>query len=545
MQFGFESDVAKEVMRRRNDGKTARTQYETDWEQISRIYHPNRQGFASTIRRDRDNMGALYNSTTLTTARNSVANLYSALCNPANVWFQLETADPELRDYGPMKKWSAYVSDLMLASFRPGVSNFYSAAMNLVADFGILGTGVAVDEELYGKQKIVTQPINPGDCFIFVDAFGMVTEIIIEFRLTIVQAARKYGLENLPEDLRKKVGEKDQNTAEYMFLQAIQPNDDFVAGQLGNNNKPVVSTHVSETGKAVVKQSGFYEMPACAARWFADTGQSYGRGLGFLNLPSGKVLQQMEKDNLQAAGFAARPPIVTAGTRANKLMQQLRPGALMHNGLSLQGQRLMAPLLTSQTLPISVQMTERKAKEVEDGWHAAMMALSGSRTGITDLEVMERIEERLTLIAPFMGNFQTEALMPLLRRRFAILYRAGQIPRPPIDLGGQPLNITFTSIAAQAQKASGAVTARRFINDIGGLAQLDPSVMDHVSTHQLVEALAGAGLPVGIVRSQEDVDRIQAQRAQQQQLLEAAAVTQQGADTAATLANAGLLEGTQ
>jgi hypothetical protein len=547
------SALAKTIFARFEELKGDRNHRAHEMEAVARIYRPQRQGFIGTTgRRDDFNLHELFNSTTLVAAGNLTASLYSTMCNPANDWFEATTLDQDLAEWHGVKDWLGTVSRRMLMSFAPAVSNFYSSAVPWASDTPVLGTGFMISDEGSGRRRLIDTCISPADVVFGVDADGLADELVVERWLTPVQAARFYGIEALPPKLRERAaqGKADMRTR---FLQAIQPNDDFTPGRLGVKGMPFVSTHVSEDGMAVTRQAGYHEQAFGVSRWDVDGSNPWGRGLGYLTLASGRKLQAMTRDNLSAGALAAKPPMGTTGTRAVKEGMKIAPGAWLHGAISHTGQRLMQPVVTSNGLPITAEMERQAKEEVENAWHAQLLTLVG-RTGLGNLEVIERMEERLRLQAPYLGRMQHEGLAVMLERRFGLMFRAGQFPPPPPELKGQPLDIRFTSVAALAQRAQEGVAAARLLEDTYKLAgaQSDPQaaaeVWDNVDTDRTLAVLAEArGAPSVMLRSPEQIAerrQARAQAAQAQQMMAMAAqAAAAGKDAAGAMAQLAPPEG--
>lgn len=530
------SSLAKLIFARNDELLVDRNARAPELEAVSRLYRPQRQGFRSqSDKRDDYNLHQLFNSTTLINSSNMAANVYSTLCNQANDWFQATTADPGVADDPAAKDWLDIVSRRMLASFGPGISTFYSAAVSWSADISVLGTGCMVSDEGMGRRRLIDTCVSPADFVFSVDVDGMADELIVTRWLTPVQAARFYGIDALPPKLRERAAQNKADTRT-RFLQAVQPNDDFTPGSFGPKGRPFLSTHVSEDGMAVVRQGGMYEQNFAIPRWDVDGENPWGHGLGYLTLASGQKLQAQSRDNLTAGALMAKPPIATAGTKALRENAKLAPGVFLHGALAVgNGQQLVKPLQMSQGLPVTAEMERQTREEVENGWLAQLLTLA-NRTGLGTLEVIERMEERLRLHAPYTGRMQTEGLSFVLERRFKMLLRAGQLPPPPKVLAGQPLEIRYTSVAALAQKAGEGVATRRLVQDLTALAAAQPSpgaaqgIWDNANTDEIAAILADSGgAPARVIRAPQDREAIRQARAQQEQMQQALAAAQQGA----------------
>lgn len=531
--------LAKHVIDRRSELQKHWSQRSPELNAIAQIYRPERQGFTGQGKNDL-NLHKQFSSAGLVAAGNATASLYSTLSNPANRWLEASSGDDDLDKFDTVAAWNDIVSRRMLASFGASMSNYYNSAVSWVGDVVALGSGVMVSDAAQGKRRFRDTCVCLTDCVFGTDSWGEVNELIVVRRLTAVNAAREFGVKTLPEKLRDKAANGD-NSDTFEFLQAIQINDDFTPNMFGVKGKPWVSTHVSVEGCTVVKQGGMTEQSFAVPRWMTDGQSALGRGLGYLNLAAGLKLQAQERDNLQAGALAARPPLATIGTKAMRNMAQLSPGKFLHGGMLPNGTQGVKPVFTHQGMPVTLEMVNSTKDEIENGWHAALLSLVG-RTGLGNLEVIERQEERLRLQAPFMGRLQTEGLTPLLERRFALLWRAGQIPPPPPELKGRPLVMKFTSVAARAQRAEEGVATARLLEDTYKLAERHPDpqqVWDNVDIDGAYDVLAEArGVPRRALRTDKEIEKLRADRAKEAEAANAMATAAQGASIGKDMAAA-------
>lgn len=534
------NSVAKHVIDRFEELDQYRTVRADELDLIAKLYRPQRQGFRGS-NRDQWNLHKQFNSTGLTAAKNASASIYSTICNPANRWMVASSGDDELDKFDSVATWLEIVTKRMLMSFGNSMSNFYPSAVTVAGDCSALGTSIMVSDEWpNGRKRFIDTCVSPADCVIGVDAAGEVDELIVEHRLTAVQAARRYGYETLPEKLQERAS-SNNHTEKTVFYQAIQPNDDYTPGRIGAKGKPFVSTHVSVEGKTVVKQGGMSEQNFGVARWSAEGDNPWGRGLGYLTLASALKLQSQERDNLQAGALAARPPIATTGSKAMRQAAQLQPGHFLHGGITPNGQPAAKPIFTHQGLPVTLDMVRATKEEVENGWHAQLLMLVG-RTGLGNLEVIEQMEERYRLQAPYMGRMQSEWMTPIADRRFSMMFRAGQIPPPPEELKGRPLIMKYTGVSQLAQRSQEGVAVSRLLEDVYKLAQYHPrpeEVWDNIDSDGAIDVLAEArGVPRRAITSDDKRDKVRADRAEQQEAAAAMEQAAAGASVAKDMAGA-------
>ena len=520
-----------------SDLKAARADHERDWEEIGRLIRPTRRGFISAdpsqTRSER-----LLNSGAIIANNNFSSGIWGTLNNPANKWFGTKSSDAALNAFQPMKEWNDAVAGIIAASFSSGVSPFYSATTQLYGDIAALGNSAQIAEMRQGERRIVDQTISMAEICYDIDADGQVIETIRRFRLSPVQAAHKFGIDMLPEKIadQAKTGSRDK----LIFYHHVYKNRDWIKGRLGPSGKRWHSIHTSEDGGAVLRHSGYDEMPFLAPRWEVETGESYGVGPGWIALASARKMDLMERANLRAGQRAADPTVLAPERDVWSLNGRLRPGSVVYGGMDMAGRKMLGTLDTVSGTGLTMEMQQQALDQIRDAFHWSLMNLAG-RTGMTATEVIERQEEKLRLMAPHLGRVQEEFLGPKIAQRFAMLWKSGQIPPPPPEAAGADLVIEYTSAAAMAAKSAEGAATMRLIQDLTPLAQFKPRVLDRISADDAVEVLAEArGVPARLLASREEADQIaeaRAQQAQQAQMMEAAKA---GGGIARDLAAAGM-----
>ena len=174
----------------------------------------------------------------------------------------------------------------------------------------------------------------------------------------------------------------------------------------------------------------------------------------------------------------------------------------------------------------------------------ASMPLDQRPRDMSATEFLERKREALQQLGPVMSAYEPNVLTPLLHRVAASLDRAGLMPVPPDSLRGVPLlmKVDFVSPMANALRQTGAETTRALLQDVMGLAQANPDILDKVDMDQVVDELAaGLGVPGKVVRADADVAALRQARAeaqaQTQEMMLERQQAQSAAGTAKTLAD--------
>lgn len=531
-----QNSEARLAMQRWGELKSMRAHHEQDWEDIARFIRPQRGDFSSAGATDVRHHQKPLSSAPLMAANNFASGLHGTLTNSANKWFALRIPDHDLADQPAMRLWLDVVARRILASFMPSVSPFYNAAFQVMSDVSAFGNAAQYDELRAGQGKIMDVTLSLAEVCFDIDAFGMVSEVVRKFRLTPEAAIDMFGADAVPARILEQADKEHRDKATYYHH--VKRNMDWKRGQIGPGGKRWLSIYACEIEETLCRRAGYDEMPFLAPRWEVDSGQVYGTGPGFIALASTRVHHRMEEAILRAGQRAADPPLLMPDRDTWPVQGRFIPGSAIYGAVNAQGNPLVRPLETFQGTGLSLDMQQQKMSEIRDAFHWTLMNLAG-RTGMTATEVAHIQEEKTRLMAPHMGRIQEEFLAPKIERRFAMLWRAGQLPAPPEEAKGVPLEVEYTSAAAVAQKSADGAAAVRLLADIGPLAAANPRYLDRIDPDATVEVLHEArGVPARMLRSREATDKIAEARAQQQQQMQMMQMAKEGAGMAKDVASA-------
>ena len=131
-------------------------------------------------------------------------------------------------------------------------------------------------------------------------------------------------------------------------------------------------------------------------------------------------------------------------------------------------------------------------------------------------EIMERINEKMTMLGPAVGRYLDEVISPIIQRTIGILARRGKLPDPPIEfLMSSGYEIDFVGVLAQAQRRAELNTLVTGLTMIGNMAQFSPEVLDKIDPDKVTdEVWSITGAPVKVLRDDDEVRQIREGRAQ-------------------------------
>lgn len=531
---------ARAAVERWTDLRSARSKDEQDWEDIARLIRPQRGGFGLTNPGDRLLEKPL-SSEPIQAASSFASGIYAGLTNPSNRWGGLETPDEDLNKWKPMAEWNDIATRRVFASFGPALSSFYPATFQAYSDIAAFGNAVGYDEFDRRERRFLDVTHSLAEVVFDVDGWGRVWEWVRRFQLKPRAAVARFaGMGELPPKIHELAEAADQGLV--TFYHHIFPNLDWRAGRIGPKGKPILSVYACEMEDWLVSEAGYDEMPCYTPRWDVDSGRICGTGPGFIALASARAVHRMDEATLRAAQYAADPTMLAPSREDWQLNGHIRPGTVVYGGLSIRGEQMMRPLQVGGGIGLTMDEKRAKVEEIKNAFHYTIMTLQG-RTGITTEESLIIEEARQREWVPHADRIMEEYGTRKVERRFRQLWRLGQIPPPPVEAAGLPLQVRYTSAAQLAMKAREGLAIRRFIADLAPLAQTNPRYLDRLDPDATIEALHEAApiLPARILRSREDADQLAAARAQQAQMAQMAQMAEQGAGALKDAAGAAAL----
>jgi hypothetical protein len=540
----------KHFEERRGALKLEQSSFLTHWRELSEWIQPRRGRFlvGDVNKGDKRNAKIIDGSATMA-LRTLSSGMMAGITSPARPWFRLSTPDREMMEYGPVKIWLAQVEEQMREVFNQ--SNLYQALPSLYSELGLVATSaLSVVEDF--NDVIRVYPHTIGSYMIANSDRLEVDTLYREFQMTVGQVVGKFvydGNRHGPADWErvspavKSLWDKGNVDTWIPVVHAIEPNDDRDLRLKDSKNKRVRSVHyeVGQSDDRLLSEKGFDEFPAMVPRWDVTGEDVYGTDCpGMTALGDVKALQIEQKRKAQAIDRMSNPPVTGPGSLRNVPVSVLPGGSTFHgDGAAKDGLRPVYQV-DPRVRELMEDIRETKGR-IDTAFYADLflMLANSDRREITAREIDERHEEKLLMLGPVLERLHGELLNPLIDRTFAIMVRAGILPPAPKELEGTPLKVEYISILAQAQRAVGTASIERFANYIGGLAAVNPDVLDKFDMDQSADDYADMiGISPKLVRADDKVAEIRAQRAKQQQAQMAASMIQPAADAVGKLAGA-------
>lgn len=530
------------ILRRYEDAAATRGNWDSLWQDIADRVWPESAEFESKDRAPGERRTDKLFDATPALALQKFAAAIESFATPRNMrWHKLAVSDPALEKAQAVKAYLDEVNDLLFRVRYSPRAAFATQTHEAFTSFGAFGTGLLLVEDDVQREAIRYKSMRLSSTLLLENEHGQVDTLFRKFKQTLRQLASRFGADALPPKLRALLGTKPD--MQVPVLHFIAPRADYLPGKLGPAGMPWKSCVLLPEERALVQERGYGARPFMTMRYATGTDEVYGRSPAWLALSNIKVLNEQKKTLLKSAHKAADPPLLATEDGVLSAYSQV-PGAVNYGGLSPQGEPLIKPLVSGARLDITLEMMDKEREIINDAFLVTLFQILVETPTMTATEVMERAQEKATLLAPVIGRVQSEFLGPLIERELQILAEAGQLPPPPdelIEAQGE-YQIEYTSPMARAMRAADGVAIVRTLESAMPLAQVDPGVLDAFDLDGAMRELAEInGMPAKLVRDVEQVRAMKEGRAQQEQ---AAALLQAAPAASATAANLAKMQAT-
>jgi hypothetical protein len=297
-------------------------------------------------------------------------------------------------------------------------------------------------------------------------------------------------------------------------------------------NLPIEAAWIDLEGEKIIDEGGYNEFPAMCHRFDKRPFIPWGYSPAMKALPFARILNAIAKTNLRAMMKHTDPPIAIPDN-AFIMPFNANPRAVnYYNKNKMESKDIFAfgNFGDTNTGMTSIEYYSQKVKTLM--YNDVFLAFDNITKQMNNPEVMERINEKMSMLGPAVGRYISEMLNPVVIRTIGILFRAGRLPRPPDELIENPsYEIDCISQLAQSQRRSELNSLVTGLGLVGQMAQFDPAVLDKISSDKVVdEAWSIVGAPVRVLRDDAEIADIRQNRGQMAAQAQQMAMLQEGSD---------------
>lgn len=526
--------------------KSSRSNFESYWQSLHDYFYIEARDInASYFPGTELNVTSLYDSTTLEASDVLASGFMNYLTPPTSKWFKLVSRNPAQREN---KVIGAYLEDVMEeVNYTLNRSNFYNQIIASYKSSGVYGTSAMIEEEdIDDEVRFYSLPIK--QVCLVEDGRGRISEYFIEFEYTASQAADRWGKESLSIEMQREITEKQDKEKKHLFLLHIGERARRMVDKSDKENMPIEAVWIDVEGKKVVDEGGYNEFPAMCHRFDKRPFIPWGFSPAMKALPFARILNATAKTNLRTMMKHTDPPIAIPDN-AFIMPFNANPRAVnYYSKAKMDGAKDIFSFANEGRPDVGMNAVEYYSMKVKTlMYNDVFLAFDNITKQMNNPEVMERINEKMTMLGPAVGRYISEMLNPIIVRTIGILSRRGKLPQPPDEFMQDPnYEIDCISQLAQSQRRSELNSLVSGLEIVGQMAQFDPSVLDKISSDKVIdEAWSILGAPIKALRDDQEIEEIReakAQAAQQQIQMDiadkGAGVVEKGSKADLNVANA-------
>jgi hypothetical protein len=528
---------AEEIVRRLDRLSSERDNYSTFWQDVAKYVIPRKAFITRTRTPGAKYDYDVYDSTAMTSNLVLAAGLHSYLTNPNSKWFTLRLDNEELNENTEVKEWIKDTEDRMYNMLNS--SNFNQQIHELYLDLGAFGVACMYEEE-DPVEGIRFYSRDIAEIYLCENEKDKIDSVYRKFKMTARQAYDKWG--DQAGEVVKTFMDKKEYDKRVEFIHCVMPRYERDVNKDDDKNMPFESTYVEVSKKFIVNESGYREFPYFTPRFNKNSGEVWGSSPAMVLYSDIKMLNEMVKVLIRSAQKQVDPPLVLPHD-GYLLPIKYGPAALNFR-LKGTADDKIEPLATGANISIGLEIISQWQSIVKKGYFVDLFLLLAdpARKDMTATEVMQRVEEKMLILAPVLGRLMNEFLDPLINRTFNIMWRTGKLLPPPEAIQNMSYKIEYISPLARAQKLDQMKSINSFIALIGQIAVVKPDVLDNMNEDEVVKDIQQLyGVNPKYVRDPADVEKIRQAKAEAQAQANQQAVMAQGLTNLKTGAEAASL----
>jgi hypothetical protein len=537
-------NIANEIINLQSSLYSRRSVTESVWQEISNVLLPRQNYFWNKNVTPGQKNTEFIITAMAQEALNKFAAAYESVTAPRSIqWHGLTVANQELADVHEVQVYLDEVTDILFNARYGSKSNFSSQNHECNISLGAFGTGIMMTED-NGLGNVIYKSGFIGEFFIMDNQHGIIDYVIRKYKRTARQAYQRFG-DKLPAKIIKASTEQPDEYFE--FLHCVKPNEDRKRGETDYKGMKYSSYHVSVEESALIEEGGYRTFPFHFNRYVTAPNEIWGRGPGWTALSEIKMVNEMRKDALRANHMSTLPPMMVSDERGLRNLN-LTPGALNFGALDEVGRPRVVPFQLGDRPDVQRMSLESSYQLINEIFLVTLFQVMVDTPSMTATEVLQRAQEKGSLLAPTAGRAQSEYFSSIIEREIDIMNFHELLPPMPdimVEFGAE-YEIEYLAPINIMQRAEEATSITRLVQAAMPIAQFNPSILEKFNWDEYINMLAKAyGAPAKIMYSDEQMQAMNEQKQQQemmQQMMQAApSVTQSMKNVAETQKIAGLI----
>lgn len=523
------------------------------WQELAEHFYPERADF--TLKRFLgDDLETGLMTSTPVLARRELGNMISTVLRPPTPWNKLVVDDETINEQHDNRAWLEWATRVQRKAMYDPAAQFIRATKEGDHDWVTFGNAVISIDVNYETTSLLYRSWHLRDCAWSESVGGDVDTMNLKWKPTIRQLAQKFPKTI---DQRLLTRKKDDPECKIHCLRIVCPREDWDTseGRKANPGAKWMSFYIDEENETLLEDVAVNYFNFVVPRWARISGTPYAwsqaTGPG---LADARTLQAVTRILLEAGEKAVDPPMI-ATMEAVRSDVNIMAGGITWVDIEYDEKlgEALRPLSQNLNIPAGIELADRLVQANANGMFLNKLNLP-DLGDMTAYEVRKRIEQMVRQTMPLFEPASQDYNAPMCERTFEILMHLktfGPAESIPDGLRGKDIRFTFTSPLTDLEDEGNAQKALQGAQILQTITTLDPAQRARVNVDKIAPAaLKGAGWPEDWLNDQKAVDAQREQDAQTQAAEQAAGALAAGAPAAkdaataaATLSQAGLLDG--
>lgn len=412
-------------------------------------------------------------------------------------------------------------------------AGFSLANQKAIWETTTLGTGILFTEENLNRRRVdpVKHPvfyrhIPLNEIYLRVNAYGEIDGFVRIFELSASAAVQRFGEGKLSAKVKQLADDMGKSHELVTFGLAVIPREEAD----GYDKKKTAFEYAAFTWeietKHLVKHGGYFDFPLHVMHWDQMGACPYGHSDVMTVLPEAKMLQVMSKASVQTMQQWIKPPLATAAQGLQNRRLNMNSGAVNPGYIDDNGNMMVRPINTSQDPSAALQMIQNREETINKGLKADLFQTLVDHPNMTATEAIIRNTEKGELLGPAGAKIET-AYGRMVDREIDIIDQKGAFePGTPLEapesLAGADIGVKFTGPLARLRRLEEVNGIQQVTQMAGVFGEYDESIIDRLDADDSLEIIREvSGAPRRMFRTDEEVDEIRTQKAQQKEAMAA------------------------
>jgi len=489
-----------------------RSKWDNTFTEVARYCWPDAKNIVKSI--EVPNVGQVLttdinDTTAIKASRMLTSGIVSYLMPVGAKWFSFKPRkEQDLKSRDILRRCSNATEVVHSAIWR---SNFMREIFTTIRSGVVFGTMCISVEKI--DADLVFRNYHIADIFFEENSKGQIDTVYRRMYFTARQMMQEFGLDVLPESVRKCIEAKEYNQ-KFEVVHCVHPRKDYLPSKKDKSGKKFVSEYVFVENEQILREGGFDSLPYLIGRFDRSPDELMGRSPAIEALPDIKMTNKMRKTFVQSAEKAANPPLIVED---DGVIGQPSTGA-DDIIVKRHGSEDPHPLQTGSNPALNAEVIEIERNGIREAFYNDLfnaLAMYGGKERKTQYEVSQVVEEKMVMLAPMIMGLQKEILDRLIVRCLDLLTGADELP----DGIGVDVDIAYEGRLALAMSNMQTNAIELWVAKWSPYQQFYP-VLDNVDIDEGAATSAlNMGVPAKLIRTADDVAEIRqaSQEAQQMQ----------------------------